>query len=54
MENPLASLEKLCHQESVEVAQTVLRGIMRAPMGLSHEKPDVEERRRRGPQGFAA
>ena len=40
VENPRGSVEKLSPKESVEGADTVLRGSVRAPEGLPKENPE--------------
>ena len=47
-------MEKLSPMESVEGADTVLRGIVRAPEGFSEGKPEAVKPRGRSPQGFVA
>ena len=47
-------MEKLSHKESVEVADAVVRGSLRAPEGFSKGKPNAAKPRGRSPQGFAA
>ena len=54
VEHPRSSLEKLSPKESVESADTVLRGSVRAPKEFSEGKPEAAKPRRRSPQGFAA
>ena len=54
VENPRGSVEKLSPKESVEGADTVLRGSVRAPEGFSKGKPKAAKPRGRSPQGFAA
>ena len=54
VENPRGSVEKLSPKESVEGADTVLRGSVTAPEGFSEGKPEAEKPRGRSPQGFAA
>ena len=54
VENPRGSVEKLAPQESVEGADTVLRGSVRVPEGFSEGKPQAAKLRGRSPQGFAA
>ena len=41
VENPRGSVEKLSPKESVEGADTVLRGSLRAPEGFSEGKPEA-------------
>ena len=41
VENPRGRVEKLSPKESVEGADTVLRGSVRAPEGFSEGKPKV-------------
>ena len=41
VENPRGSVEKLSPKESVEGADTVLRGSVRAPKGVSEGKPEA-------------
>ena len=41
VENPRGSVEKLSPKESVEDADTVLRGSVRAPEGFSEGKPEA-------------
>ena len=53
-ENPRGSVEKLSPKESVEGADTVLRGSVRAPEGFSEGKPEAAKPRGRSPRGFAA
>ena len=45
---------KMSHRESVENAQTVLRGRVRAPEGFSVGKDEAAKPRGRTPHGFAA
>ena len=52
--NPRGSVKKLSPKESVEGADTVLRGSMRAPEGFSEGKAEAAKPRRRSPRGFAA
>ena len=47
-------MEKLSPKESVEGANTVLRGSVRAPKGFFKDKPEAAKLRWRSPQGFAA
>ena len=47
-------MEKLSPKESVEGANTVLRGSVRAPEGFSKDKPEAAKLSGRSPQGFAA
>ena len=47
-------MEKLSPKESVEGADTVLRGSVRATEGFSEGKPEAAKPRGRSPQGFAA
>ena len=47
-------MEKLSPKESVEDANTVLRGSVRAPEGFSEGKPEAAKPRGRSPRGFAA
>ena len=54
VENPRGSVEKLSPKESVEGADTVLRGSVRAPEGFSEGKPEAAKPRGRSPRGFAA
>ena len=54
VENLMGSVEKLSPQGSVKGANTVLRGSVRAPEGLSEGKPETAEPRGQKPQGFAA
>ena len=54
VENPRGSVEKLAPKESVEGADNVLRGSVRAPKGFSEGKPEAAKPRGRSPQGFAA
>ena len=51
VENPRGSVEKLSPKESVEGADTVLRGSVRAPEGFSEGKPEAAKSRGRSPQG---
>ena len=53
-ENPRGSVEKLSHNESVEGADTVLRGSVRAPEGFSKGTPEAARPRGRSPRDFAA
>ena len=58
VENPRGSVEKLSPEESVEGADTVLRGSVRAPEGFSEGKPEAAKPWGRSPprfcsQGFA-
>ena len=53
VENPRGSVEKLSPKESVEGADTVLRGSVRAPKGFSEGKPEAAKPRGRSPRGFA-
>ena len=46
-------MEKLSPKESVKVANTVLRGSVRAPEGFSQGKPEAAKPRGRNPQSFA-
>ena len=54
VENPRGSVEKLSPKESVQGADTVLRGSVRAPEGFSEGKPEAAKPRGRSPRGFAA
>ena len=54
VENPRGSVEKLSPKESVEGADTVLRGSVRAPERFSEGKPEAAKPRGRSPRGFAA
>jgi len=54
VENPRGSVEKLSPKESVEGADTVLRGSVRALKGFSEGKPKAAKPRGRSPRGFAA
>ena len=54
VENPRGSVEKLSPKESVEGADTVLRGSVRAPEGFSEGKPKAAKPRGPSPRGFAA
>ena len=54
IENPRGSVEKLSPKESIEGADTVLRGSVRAPEGFSKGKPKAAKPRGRSPQGFSA
>ena len=45
VENPRGSVEKLSPKESVEGADTVLRGSVRAPEGFSEDKPEAAKAR---------
>ena len=47
-------MEKLSPKESVEVADAVVRGSLRAPEGFSKGKPEAAKPRGRSPRGFAA
>ena len=47
-------MEKLFPKESVEGADTVLKGRVRAPEGFSEGKPGAAKTRGRSPRGFAA
>ena len=47
-------MEKLSPKESVEGADTVLRGSVRATKGFSEGKPEAAKPRGRSPRGFAA
>ena len=47
-------MEKLSPKESVEGADTVLRGSVRALEGFSEGKPEAAKPRGRSPPGFAA
>ena len=47
VENPRGSVEKLSPKESVEGADTVLRGSVRAPKGFSEGKPEAAKPRPR-------
>ena len=47
-------MEKLSPKESVEGADTVLRGSVRAPKGFSEGKAEAAKPRGRSPQGIAA
>ena len=47
-------MEKRSPKESVEGANTVLRGSVRVPKGFSEGKPKAAKPRGRSPQGFAA
>ena len=47
-------MEKLSPKESVEGADTVLRGSVRAPKKFSEGKPEAAKPRGRSPRGFAA
>ena len=47
-------MEKLSPEESVEGADTVLRGSLRAPKGFSKGKPEAAKPRGRSPQGVVA
>ena len=49
VENPRGSVEKLSPKESVEGADTVLRGSVRAPEGFSEGKPKAAKLRGRSP-----
>ena len=46
-------MDKLSPKESVEGAETVLRGSVRAPEGFSEGKPKAAKLRERSPRGFA-
>ena len=48
------SVEKLSPKESVDGADTVLSGSVRAPEGFFECKPEAAKPRRRSRQGFAA
>ena len=54
VENPRGSVEKLSPTESVEGADTVLRGSVRVPKIFSEGNPEASRPRGRSPQGFAA
>ena len=45
---------KNCPLRSIEGADTVLRGSVRAPEGFSEAKPEAAKPRGRSPRGFAA
>ena len=47
-------MEKLSPKESVEGADTALRGSVKAPKGFSEGKPKAAKLRGHSPQGFAA
>ena len=47
-------MEQLSPKESVEGADTVLRGSVRAPEGFSKGKPEAAKPRGCSPQGFSA
>ena len=47
-------MEKLSPKESVEGADTVLRGSVRAPEGFFEGKPEAVKLRGRSPRGFEA
>ena len=47
-------MEKMFPKESVEGADTVVRGSVRAPEGFSESKPEAAKPRGHSPQGFAA
>ena len=50
VENPRGSVEKLSPKESVEGADTVLRGSVRAPEGFSEGKPKAAKPRGAAPK----
>ena len=52
VQNPRASVEKLSPKESVKGADTVLRGSVRAPKGLSEGRPKAANPRGRSAQGL--
>ena len=54
VENRRGSVEKLSPKESVEGANTVLRGNVRAPKEFSEGKPEAAKPRGRSPQVFTA
>ena len=54
VENPRGCVEKLSPKESVEGADTVIRGSVRAPEGFSESKPKAAKLRGQSPRGFAA
>ena len=54
VENPRGSVEKLSPKDSVEGANTVLRGSVRAPKGFSEGKPEAAKPRGRSPRGLLA
>ena len=54
VENPRGSVQKMSPKESVDGADTVLRGIVRAFKGFSQGKPKAAKTRGRSPRGFAA
>ena len=47
-------MEKLSPKESVEGANTVLRGSVRAPVGFSQGKPQAAKPRGRSPPRFCS
>ena len=49
VENSRGSMEKLSPKESVEGANTLLRGSVRAPEGFSEGKPEAAKPRGRSP-----
>ena len=49
VENPRGSVEKLSPKESVEGADTVVRGSVRAPEGFSEGKPEAAKPRGHSP-----
>ena len=51
VENPRGSVEKLSLKESVEGANTVLRGSVRATKGFSEGKPEAAKPKGRSPEG---
>ena len=51
VENPRGSVEKLSPKNSVEGADTLLRGSVRAPEGFSEGKPEAPKLRGRSPRG---
>ena len=51
LDNPRGSVEKLSPKKSVEDADTVLRGSVRAPEGFSEGKPEAAKPRGR-PKDF--
>ena len=47
-------MKKMSLKESVQGAHTVLRDSVKAPKGLSKDKPEAPKPRGRSPQDFAA
>ena len=54
VENLRGRVKKLPPKESIKGADTVLRGIVRAPEGLSKGQPEAAKPRGQSPQGFSA